>query len=99
MSWKKTNNLIGNSLARHGLSAAVLAGTVCQEAERLYPGMFRASSLVNGTLNIHLPLENQMKFRHIEGKLLQDLKIFTTGKNLPVPTRIRLTISPSSATV
>jgi hypothetical protein len=99
MSWKKSTNLIGSSLNRHGLGKAIEAGMVCQHAESLYPKMFRATSLVNGVLRVTVPLRNQAEFRLIEGKLLQQLRAFTTEKNLPIPSSTRLTIVRSLDTL
>jgi hypothetical protein len=99
MAWKKSGGLIGGQLNRMGLGPAVLAGTVCQHAETLYPNLFKATSLVDGVLRISLPIENQMQFRNIEGKLLADLKEFAVPRNLPIPTRVRLTITRESASI
>lgn len=99
MAWKKSESLIGKQLHRHGLHRAVQAGLVCQEAERLYPNLFRATSVVNGSLRVTVPLEKQVAFRLIEGKLLQELQGFATARGLPVPTRVRLTVTRSSGIV
>lgn len=99
MTWKKGESLIGKQLQRHGLARAVTAGMVCQEAERLYPGLFKATSLVGETLKVTLPPENQIQFRLIEGKLLAELKAFAEARNLPIPTRTRLTVTRDSATL
>lgn len=96
MSWKKSDSLFGRQLRQHGLGKAVVAGMVCQEAERLYPGLFRATALVNGALRVTVTPENQIPFRLIEGKLLEELKAYTTPRQLPIPTRIRLTVQASS---
>jgi hypothetical protein len=99
MTWKKGSGLIGGSLSRHGLSQAIAAGLVCQEAERLHPKMFRATSLVNGVLRVTVPLRNQAELRLIEGKLLRDVAVYATQQNLPVPTSIRLTVVRDLATL
>jgi hypothetical protein len=99
MPWNRSDNLISSSLRRHGLDGAIAAGTVCLEAERLYPGLFKATSLVDGVLRITVTMENQIQLRAIEGKLLEELKAFASSRSLPIPTRIRLTVSRSSATL
>ncbi len=96
MPWKKSDSLISNQLLRHGLGPTVIAFTLCQEAERLYPGLLKATSFVDGTLRVSVLRENQMAFRIIEGKLLAEMKVFATEKKLPVPARIRLTITRES---
>lgn len=99
MTWKKPDSLVGASLARHNLTAAVQAGLVCQEAERRYPGLFRAISIVRGSLHIHTTPEQVIPFRLIEGKLLTELATYAKSNHLPIPTKIRLTISSESGTV
>jgi hypothetical protein len=99
MTWKRTSNLVPNQMRRHGLSQALAAGQVCLEAERLYPGMFTAVSLVRGVLKIAVTAQQQAAFRRIEGDLLPALTSFATRSGLPIPTQIRLTVLPPSAIV
>lgn len=96
MPWKKTDSIVSGNMQRQGLHKAIAAGTVCQEAEKLYPGLFKATAVVNDTLRITVAPEKQIDFRLIEGKLLEEIQAFATPRNLPVPTRIRLTIRADS---
>jgi hypothetical protein len=99
MAWKKSDSLIGGQLRRHGLSRAVTAGIVCQEAERLYPNLFKATSLVGETLKVTILPKNQIPFRLIEGKLLAELQAFAEFRSLPFPTKTRLTVTRNSDTL
>jgi hypothetical protein len=99
MGWKKTDALFNTQANRQGLGKALNAGMVCQEAERLYPQLFKATSLVGNTIRISVLVENQMSFRLIEGKLLIELKAFAEPRTLPVPTRCQLTITQEPDTL
>jgi hypothetical protein len=96
MAWKRLEDLMPRQMRQHGLANALSAGRVCQEAERLYPGLFHATALVHGTLCLAIAPEKQVDVRLIEGKLLKELAAFATDHHLPIPTRIRLTISRPS---
>jgi hypothetical protein len=93
MTWKKSDSLIARQLNHHGLADAVAASAVCREAERLYPGLFKAISLKNGILHLETDYAQQLEIKLIEGKLLDDLNRFADIKNLPPTSRIRLTFS------
>jgi hypothetical protein len=93
MTWKKSTDIATRQFNRHGLGKAVAAGLVCQEAERLYPSLFRALSIKNQVLHLEVSKANQLDLKLIEGKLLQELAAFAKAKNIPIPQRIRLTFS------
>lgn len=76
---------------RRGVGGAVAAGLVCHEAEKRYPDLFRAVSLKSGILHLEIFKKNLLQFKLIEGSLLRELQDFSTKRELPVPSRYRLT--------
>lgn len=99
MSWKAAGNLAARNHASRGVGASVAAGLVCQEAERLYPGLYKAVSLRNGTLKLAISPENLVACKLVEGDILARTAAFAKERSLPVPTRIRLTDVPVSASL
>lgn len=93
MSWKSTKTILGAENNRRGLQPSIMAGLVCNEAEKRYPSLFRAISLRRGVLHLEISKKNQLELRLIEGKLLEELGVFAKERNLPLPTRIRLTFT------
>lgn len=91
MSWKKSDSIVTKRFNQRGLGAALMAGLVCQEADRLYPTLLHAVSLKNGVLHVEIEKSNQLNLKLIEGKLLAELASFASARHLPVPTRLRLT--------
>ncbi|MEI6478453.1 MAG: hypothetical protein WCO52_05710 [bacterium] len=91
MPWKKTSQLISKNMYRNGLGPILIAGQVCREAERLYPGLYKAVSLKDGCLNLEIQRTDRLKLVMIQGKLIEDLKAYSTAQNLPPIDRIRLT--------
>lgn len=91
MAWKRSDDLSLIRLRQRKLDGSLQAGLVCREAERLYPGIFRAVSVSRGVLHLEIKKKNQLSLKMVEGKLLQELQQFAQEKYLPVPTRIRLT--------
>lgn len=92
MSWHRIDKLTHRSFTRRGLDASILAGRICHQAEALYPNLFRAISLRNETLHLEVAASQQLAFRMVEGKLLQELANYATTHQLPTVKRIRLTI-------
>lgn len=90
--WNKLSNITTSKHASQGLSPVVEAGIVCLEAEKFAPGLFKAVSLKNGLMTLQVTHANRLKLTLVESKLLTHLKTFATEKNLPFPTRFRLTI-------
>lgn len=78
---------------QHGLGAILVAGQVCMQAEKLYPGLFKAVSLKNGCLHLEILKKDQLKLTMIQGKLINDLQTYAKAHNLPEINRIRLTFS------
>lgn len=95
MAWKSASSLGTSQHTRRGLQASLVAGQLCIHAEKLYPDLFHAISVRNEVMHLETPAQQVMKFKLIEGKLLKELQAYAQGKNLPVVTRIRLTIAPS----
>jgi hypothetical protein len=91
MSWKKTDLLVKKRLNQHGLGVLVEAGVLCQKAEELLPGVFKAVSVRNAALHLELTKENLLAFKMVEGQLMHDLNQFASTKKLPGIKRIRLT--------
>jgi hypothetical protein len=96
MSWKKSDSIVSKRFTQRGLGGAIMAGLVCQEANRLYPNLFKAVSLKNGVLHLEISKSEQLNLKLIEGKLLAELNEYAKARNLPVPTRIRLTFLAQS---
>ena len=93
MAWKKTETILNIQLNRRGLAPMVAAGLLCQEAERRYPGQFKAVSLRASTLHVTVSHSQLLAFKLIQGKLLSELQLFTKEHSLPHVARIRLTIT------
>jgi hypothetical protein len=90
--WNKLSKIATSKQATQGLSPMVAAGMVCLEAEKFSPGLFRAISLKNGTMTLQVALPKRLSLTLVEGQLLSHLKTWATERNLPFPTRFRLTI-------
>ena len=92
-TWQKSTSILKKRFNQHGLTDMLEAVSVCQQAELLYPDLFKAVSVRKGTLHIALQKSKTMPFKMIEGKLLLDLNIFAKAKNLPPVEKVRLTFS------
>ncbi|CAN5193304.1 hypothetical protein BH11PAT4_BH11PAT4_5800 [soil metagenome] len=90
--WNKLDKIATSKHASQGLSPMVAAGMVCLEAEKFAPGLFRAISLKNGVMTLQVDLQKRLNLTLIEGSLLAHLKSYATARNLPSPSRFRLTI-------
>ena len=93
MTWHSTSNLFIKRLNQKGLSSQVLAGLLCHEAERLYPGLFEAVSVRQGCLHVAVEPSKAIGFKLIEGKLLKEINQYAENQNLPLLTSFRLTYS------
>lgn len=93
MALQKTDHILRHRLNQHGLGGLVTAGSICRQAELLFPGQFHAVSLRANVLHIELAEESILLFKQIEGKLLTELNMFAASRHLPEITRIRLTFS------
>lgn len=97
---QKVDRILTRRLNHHGLGWSVIAGQICQEAERLYPQLFQTISVrkseQNITLHVRVPTENLAGFRLVEGGLLRALQTYCGRQSFPPVTRIRLTIEPFS---
>ncbi len=91
MSWNPVGKLSHRQFARRGLDASLTAGTLCKEAERLYPGMFEAVSLRNGILKLRLPPSQLLALKMVEGNLIAKLNEYALARQLPKVTAIRVT--------
>lgn len=92
--WSKLDSLSKKQSVGRGMASAVQAGLVCLEAEKFAPNLFRAVSLKNGVLTLEVNLAHRLELTLVEQRLLSHLQEFATQRNLPVPTRFRLTNPP-----
>ena len=92
MAWKKTENIILSHLSRHGLGPAIIATNIGQEAEKMYPELFRSISFKGGYLHLEVPRKKLLSFKMVQGKLLKDLNVYCKDRSFPVINDIRLTI-------
>lgn len=78
---------------KHKLSKEILAVNICVEAERMFPGLFKAISVKDKTLHLEIKAQDIINFKMIEGKLLTDLNTYTKNSSLDSIEQIRLTTS------
>lgn len=78
---------------KHKLSKEIVATNICVEAEKMFPGLFRAVSVKNNILHLELKMQDMMNFKMIEGKLLTDINTYSKSNSLGLIEQIRLTIS------
>ena len=76
----------------HGLGAALIGAKICQEAERLKPGQFKAISFRQGCLHLQLSRSQLLDFKMNEGNLINLLRDYCSEHNLPSIQKFRLTI-------
>jgi hypothetical protein len=79
-------------MTQRGLGPLVLAGQLCQEAERLYPGLFRAVSVRGETLHLEVCDSKLLAFKQIQGTLVDSLRGYANARQFPLVTRVKLTI-------
>jgi len=93
MPWHSSNNLLKKRFLQHGIAQTMDATSLCQQAESLYPGLFRAVSVRKSVLHVELNRSQAIPFKLVEGKLIEELNRFATTRQLPEIARVRLTFS------
>lgn len=68
---KPIGDLLPKSLNRRGIGSQLNAVEVCRFAQSLYPGLYRAVSVRDGTLKLEVAAAQLASFRLVEGAVLQ----------------------------
>jgi hypothetical protein len=89
-TWKKTDQLVGSRFRANNLDSAIAAGRACKEAERLYPGLFRAVSIRGGIMTVAVPPGGRIAVKMIEGALVPTLNAFSKERGLPEVSRLKI---------
>ena len=93
MPLQRTDKILRHRLYQHGLGELALAGALCRQAELLFPNQFKAISLREHVMHIQVSELKLLAFKHIQGKLQNELNLFAVSRQLPSVERFKLTIS------